>query len=83
MYEVDRKSGKVKTDSSGAPKAKTAHSLNPVWFVVYDPVGVGNVHINPEVSAPGLSNIAATCCQLLGLEPPDHFDPPLLRCAEP
>ncbi len=77
MYETDKKTGKVKIED-GHPKAKTAHSLNPVWFIVYDPAGNGALRIDPSVAAPGLSNIAATCFQLLGIEPPDIYDPPLL-----
>lgn len=77
MYELDKKTGKAKV-SEGHPKAKTAHTLNPVWFIVYDPAGNGVIRINPEVSLPGLSNIAATCFQLLGMEPPSIYDPPLL-----
>jgi len=78
MFELDEKTGKVKRNEKGAPKAKTAHTLNPVWLIVYDPVETDGVHLNPEVREPGLTNIAATCFQLLGLEPPDFYDPPLL-----
>ena len=78
MYELDKKTGKAKLNDQGLPKAKTAHTLNPVWFIVYDPLGKGSIRINPETRNPGLTNIAATCFQLLGLEPPDIYDPPLL-----
>lgn len=77
MYEIDKKTGKVKY-ADGHPKAKTAHTLNPVWLIIYDPAGKGAIRIDPEVRGPGLSNIAATCFQLLGIEPPDRYDPPLL-----
>lgn len=78
MFERDEKTGKVKLHADGRPKAKTAHTLNPVWFIVYDPVGKGTLRINDGVPHPGLTNIAATCFQLLGLEPPEFYDPPLL-----
>ncbi len=78
MYETDKKTGKVKLNLTGQPKAKTAHSLNPVWFIVYDPAGGNSIEINQNIKEPGLTNLAATCFQLLGLEPPDFYDPPLL-----
>jgi 2,3-bisphosphoglycerate-independent phosphoglycerate mutase len=83
MYELDKKTGEPKRDADGKPKAKTAHTLNPVWFIVYDPTGDDGIALDPNVSAPGVSNIAATCFQLLGLEPPEGFEPPLLRFREP
>ncbi len=77
MYELD-KTGRPKSDSHGRPKAKTAHTLNPVWFIVFDPAGNGSIRFNPDIAPRGLTNIAATCFQLLGLEPPTAYDPPLL-----
>jgi len=78
MYELNKKTGQVKLNDQGLPRAKTAHTLNPVRFVVYDPSGNGRLAMNPRVEKPGLTNIAATCFQLLALEPPDLYDPPLL-----
>jgi len=79
MFETDRRTGQVKLNAQGQPKAKTAHTLNPVWFIVYDPAGGGAIRLTPDIGNPGLTNIAATCFQLLGLPPPDFYDPPLLR----
>ncbi len=82
MYELDRKTGSVKRGPEGKPKAKTAHTLNPVPFLIYDPQGIrsGNCPIvfNPHIERPGLTNIAATCFQLLGFDPPSLYDPSLL-----
>ena len=78
MYEINRKTGVVKKNERGEPKGKTAHTLNPVWFMLYDPSGKGTIRINPDVDEPGLTNIAATCFQLLGPAPPDIYDPGLL-----
>ncbi|GLI35937.1 2,3-bisphosphoglycerate-independent phosphoglycerate mutase [Desulforhabdus amnigena] len=79
MYELDKKTGKPKYNEEGKPKAKTAHTLNPVWFIVYDPSGeCASLRFNPEIKEPKLTNIAATCFQLLDLEPPELYDPPLL-----
>lgn len=77
MYEKDKKSGKVQTDASGKPRAKTSHTLNPVPCFLYAPA-------NPELkfaeSLPqaGLGNVAATVLHLLGLEAPSDYLPSLL-----
>ncbi len=77
MYEIDKKTKEVKRDPSGKPKAKTSHTLNPVPFIIYDSTG-REIKFNPEIRTPGLTNIASTCFQLLGLKPPDFYDPSLL-----
>ncbi|SFM51363.1 2,3-bisphosphoglycerate-independent phosphoglycerate mutase [Thermodesulforhabdus norvegica] len=78
MFERDKKTGQIVRDEQGRPKAKTAHTLNPVPFIIYDPAGKEKIKFNPRVKTPSLTNIAATCFQLLGLEPPEIYDPPLL-----
>ncbi|MFZ2444772.1 MAG: 2,3-bisphosphoglycerate-independent phosphoglycerate mutase [Syntrophobacteraceae bacterium] len=78
MFETDEKTGKTKLHPDGRPKAKTSHTLNPVWFIVYDPSGDDCILFNPETKVPGLTNVAPTLLQLLGLKPPDIYDPPLL-----
>jgi 2,3-bisphosphoglycerate-independent phosphoglycerate mutase len=83
MFETDKKTGKAKINSLGKPKAKTAHTLNPVPFIVYDPGGSSTIRFNRDLKQPGLTNIAATCFQLLGLRWPDIYDPPLLVFDEP
>jgi len=55
---------------SGDPKPKTAHTLNPVPFIIYDKerehkLKDGNF---------GLSNAAATVAKIMGIEPPDAWD---------
>lgn len=82
MYEIDKKTGAAKRSPDGHPKAKTSHTLNPVWFIVYDPTGEIPMKIDPEAKDRSLTNIAATCFQLLGIEPPEIFDPPLLLFEE-
>ncbi len=81
MYETD-KNGKSKYHPDGRPKAKTAHTLNPVWFIVYDPSGDDCIRFNPEIKNPGLTNVAPTLLQLFGIEPPEIYDPPLLLFKE-
>ena len=42
MYERNSKTGEVVIDpDTGKPKPKTAHSLNPVPFYLYEPTGTG------------------------------------------
>jgi 2,3-bisphosphoglycerate-independent phosphoglycerate mutase len=80
MYEIDKKSGTFKLDEAGEPRAKTAHTLNPVPFTIVDPAGNGEEYeLDPAVESPGLSNVAATALNLMGYEAPEHFDPSLIR----
>ncbi len=57
---------------------KTAHSLNPVNFFIYDPLYDGEYVIG-DVKNPGLSNIAATLLNLLGFEKPEDYDDSLIK----
>ena len=43
MCELDKKTGQLKLDDEGKAKPKTAHSLNPVPAIVYDPSGASNI----------------------------------------
>jgi len=77
MYELDKK-GQPVVDENGRIKPKTSHTLNPVPFLVYDPEFKGEYKFS-NIEKPGLSNIAATCLLLLGLEPPKDYDPSLIE----
>ncbi len=70
--------GKRKLDEKGRPKPKTSHSLHPVPFIVFDPLFQGE-YKPASGDRPGLSNIAATCIQLLGYEPPKDYDGSLIK----
>jgi 2,3-bisphosphoglycerate-independent phosphoglycerate mutase len=77
MYEHDKKSGRVLTKEDGSPRAKTAHSLNPVPCIIYDPESKGEY--SPELKEGlGISSIAATSMELLGFIPPGDYDPSAL-----
>jgi 2,3-bisphosphoglycerate-independent phosphoglycerate mutase len=82
MFEIDRKAGTPDRYPDGSIKAKTSHTVNPVWFIAYDPAGKDCIVFDPEVKNPGLTNVAATLMQLLGLKPPEIYDPPLLLFKE-
>jgi len=77
MCELDKKTGALVLDEHGKYKPKTAHSLNPVPAIVYDPSGVANAHL-VDVPGPGIANLAATCITLLGFEPPEDYAPSLV-----
>lgn len=71
MYE--RKKGEIQYNKEGRPKRKTSHTLNPVPFILYDPVGQNEYE--PELkSGLGITSITAACIQLLGFLPPDIYD---------
>jgi 2,3-bisphosphoglycerate-independent phosphoglycerate mutase len=77
MCALDKKSGELKLDAEGKPQPKTAHSLNPVPAIVYDPSGVSKVR-KADVADAGIANLAATCITLLGYEPPADYTPSLV-----
>jgi 2,3-bisphosphoglycerate-independent phosphoglycerate mutase len=78
MYELDKK-GNVTRDAEGRTKAKTAHTLNPVPFVLISGEDNPGYKLRQDLSAAGLSNIAATVLNLLGYEAPADYDPSLIE----
>ncbi len=76
MYEHD-KTGAVKYGKNGQPNAKTAHSLNPVPAIVYDPSGTAKARLSAAKDL-GISSLAATCIRLLGYEPPADYTPSIV-----
>ena len=67
-------------DKKGAKTVKTAHSLNPVPFIIYDPLYQGEYRM-ADMKEKGLSNVAATLLNLLGYEKPQEYDPSLIEMA--
>ena len=78
MFEHDKKTGEVILKPDGTPKAKTAHSLNPVPCIIFDPEGKGEYEPTLKEGL-GISSLAATCIELLGYLPPSDYDPSVLR----
>ena len=77
MWEADRATGQVKLDGEGQPVVKTSHTLSPVpWLLVGE--RADELVPNPEVTAPGLGNLAATILLLLGFAAPADYLPPLV-----
>ena len=78
MYECDYKTGEtIYDEETGAPKPRTAHSLNPVFAYVYEPTGSIDMKLS-EIDDPGISSLAATCLTLLGYEPPEDYTPSIV-----
>ncbi len=78
MFELDKKTRQPAQNKDGSYKAKTAHTLNPVPLILYDNVSGGKLGLKPLETA-GLSNIAATVANLLGLHKHDKWDDSLLE----
>jgi 2,3-bisphosphoglycerate-independent phosphoglycerate mutase len=78
MCELDKKTGELKLDDEGKHLPKTAHSLNPVPAIVFDPSGTAGLR-NAHVSDAGIANLAATCITLLGYEPPADYTPSIVE----
>jgi 2,3-bisphosphoglycerate-independent phosphoglycerate mutase len=78
MCELDKKTGELKLDDEGKRLPKTAHSLNPVPAMVFDPSGESDIR-KADVDQPGIANLAATCITLLGFVPPEDYTPSLVE----
>ena len=69
------------TEKNGKKTPMVAHTLNPVPFIIKDYSGANNFALS-GVKNPGLSNVAATICTLLGLVPPQEYDATLVNLAD-
>jgi 2,3-bisphosphoglycerate-independent phosphoglycerate mutase len=65
------------TEKNGVRTPHTAHTLNPVPFIIKDYTGANKISMK-NIDTPGLSNIAATCLNLLGYEKPEGYDTSLI-----
>ncbi len=65
-------------DENGDRVVKTAHTLNPVPFAIFDP-GYGGEYFMADLGKRGLSNVASTILNLLGYQEPPDYDPSLIR----
>ncbi|RKX32223.1 MAG: 2,3-bisphosphoglycerate-independent phosphoglycerate mutase [Verrucomicrobia bacterium] len=81
MFERKPGSSEVVLDpKTGQPKAKTSHSLNPVPVYVYDPVDMSRWRLSDRKGL-GIASLAATCLVLLGFQPPEDYEPPVINLA--
>ena len=65
------------TEKNGKRTVKTAHTLNPVPFIIVDS-GYHEDYQMATLDKKGLSNVAATLLNLLGFEKPKNYDPSLI-----
>ena len=65
------------TEKKGKRAPMVAHTLNPVPLIVVDSNGQ-NAYNLADIIAPGLANVAATLCNLLGYQAPADYEPSLL-----
>jgi 2,3-bisphosphoglycerate-independent phosphoglycerate mutase len=70
--------GTARLDDAGAPIGRTAHSLNPVPFYICDFTSKLPL-LRADLTDAGLSNVAGTLLQLLGIEVPSEYAPGLLE----
>ena len=73
---VGSRSEVQKLVKKGGVQVRTAHSLNPVPFIVYDR---DERHELKEGTGFGLANVAPTVAQLLGLKPYDCWEESMLK----
>lgn len=66
------------TEKKGVRTPHTAHTLNPVPFIIKDYSGANTIAMN-SLDTPGLSNVAATCLNFLGYKKPEEFDESLVQ----
>ncbi len=66
------------TVEDGKRVPRTAHTLNPVPFIIYDPEYKGEYHM-AELPKRGLSDVAGTILNLLGFENVGDYDPSLIE----
>jgi 2,3-bisphosphoglycerate-independent phosphoglycerate mutase len=66
------------TEKKGVRMPMVAHTKNPVPFIIKDYSGVNRFSLK-RIDNPGLSNVAATICNLLGYRAPQEYDPSLIE----
>lgn len=66
------------TEKNGVRTPKTAHTLNPVPFIIIDAAWQGEYQINAELKG-GLANVAGTILNLLGFENVADYEPSLIK----
>ena len=76
MVERD-KTGQALLDEEGAPRRRTAHSLNPVPFCILDYAQRG-FSMRDDLPSGGLANLAPTILELLGITVPREYTDSLI-----
>lgn len=79
MYQLDKKGNVIIDKKTGEPVRKTSHTLNPVPFIIYDPVPSGKYRLREFKNPPGLANVASTILFFLGWSAPDDYLPSIVQ----
>ncbi len=66
------------TEKNGVRSPMVAHTKNPVPFIIKN-FGKDNMFELAEIETPGLANVAATLCTLLGYSSPPGYEPSLVK----
>ncbi len=66
------------TEKDGKHSPMVAHTKNPVPFIIKDYSGKNRFALT-GVQQPGLANVAATLCTVLGYNAPEEFEPTLVK----
>ena len=64
--------------ADGKLQPRTSHSLNPVPFFLVEGDG-RSFSLRDDLAHAGLANVAATLLELLGYQPPEDYEPSLLK----
>ena len=64
----------LEKNKKGVIQVRTAHSLNPVPFIIYD----NDTDYKIIPGEYGLANVAPTVAKILGLEPPACWEPAMI-----
>ncbi len=78
MFELG-KDGAPKTDKNGKIKSKTSHTLNKVPCIFYDNTENKDKYEVIDSDSYGLANIASTIALLLGEEPRECWEKPMIK----
>ena len=65
------------TEVKGRRTPMVAHTKNPVPFIIKDYSETNRFSLK-QIKTPGLSNVAASICNLLGYSAPEEYDPSLI-----
>ena len=79
MFQRDRKRGEYKRRKDGSFEVSTAHSVNPVPFVLVDPHDAWDL---VDLPGAGIAHLGPTLLQLAGFVPPQTMLSPLLQRKE-
>ena len=78
MYQRAKGGAIARDPATGAPIAKTSHTLAPVPFAIHDRAAGDRYQLAPSAGA-GIASVTATCLELLGYTAPSELAPSLVR----